>query len=120
MPYWGPRPDENDFAFDAIGAYAYLIKERLFSDMAVAIDKAYPEQAIVASVKCLRLLAQEFPKCVSLHFRRRQLEDAKAGFERWYSLVGEKLPDEISAAIREEADAEFEMYEEQILSRANS
>lgn len=117
MPYWGPRPEESDYAFDAVSAYVYLIKERMFSDMATVLSKPYPEQAIVASVRCLRLLAHDFPKCVGLHFRKKQLEDAKAGFERWYSTVEDQLPEEFRRRIREEAHAEFELYEEQVLRR---
>ena len=94
MPYWGSRSADNDYAFDAVGAYICLIKKRMFQDAEKVIEKSYPEQGIVASIECLRLLAVQFPKCVKVHFRRKEFEKAKEAFGRWYELVEDQLPQE--------------------------
>ena len=117
MPYWGSNPEDNDFAFDAVGAYVFLIKDQMFRDMENVLEKSYPEQAIIASLKCLRLLADEFPKCVSIHFRKKHLEQCKTAFENWFTAVKENLPTEYADAIQSKAHAEFELFEEQVLHK---
>ncbi len=115
MPYWGHKPADNDYAFDAVSAYVYLIKERMFKDMTTVLEKSYPEQGIVASVQCLRLIAKEFPKCVRLHFRKKELERAKAAFENWYDAVCQELPEEHREALVSQANLEFQLFDEQVL-----
>lgn len=115
MPYWGSKPGDSDYAAGAIGSYVVLIKQRMFQDMSTVLEKGYPEQAIVASVRCLRLLAEEFPQNVKLHFGRKELKQAKDGFERWYAAVKPKLPAQHTEAIRAEANAEFKLFEERVL-----
>lgn len=115
MPYWGSRADENDYAFDAVSAYVFLIKERMMSDMATVIEKAYPEQSITASLACLRQIGERFPKCLEVVFRKKDYERAKDGFEQWFSLVAEKLEPERRDAIRAEALREFELFKERVL-----
>jgi hypothetical protein len=116
MPYWGAKPADSDYAFDALGAYLFLIKERMFKDMATAIEKAYPEQSILASLQFVRLVSAEFPQCVSVHFRRKELQRARAGFSEWYEVAKEKIPAEYRQAILSEADKEFDLFEKQVLS----
>ncbi len=116
MPYWGSKPVDSDYAFDAIGAYLFLIKERMFKDMATVIENAYPEQGILASLQCVRLLSAEFPKCVSVHFRKKELEQAKAGFAVWYEAAKNRIPAEYREVILSEAEREFSLFEEQVLS----
>jgi hypothetical protein len=115
MPYWGSKPADNDYAFGAVGVYIYLIKDRMFKDMATVIAKAHPEQGIVASIQCVRLLSSEFPKCVSVHFGKKELEMAKVGFAEWYEAVKDKIPSEYREAILAEAAREFELYQQQVL-----
>lgn len=117
MPYWGNGADECDYAFDAVGAYVFLIKERMLRDMSTVIDKQYPEQGITASLACLRQLGERFPKCLSVHFRKKDFERVKEGFFHWYSLVDEKLPVERKKAILEEAEKEFDLFDRRILAR---
>jgi hypothetical protein len=117
MPYWGDSADECDYAFDAIGAYVILIRDRMTTDMATVIQQAYPEQGITASVACLRLLGERFPKCLDVSFRRKDFERAKEGFSEWYGLVRDKLPPERRDGIAAEAKKEFELFEERILRR---
>jgi len=116
MPYWGSGSADNDYAFDAVGAYIFLIKERMFQDAEKVIDKSYPEQGIVASLECLRLLAGQFPKCVKVHFRRKEFEKAKEAFGRWYESVKDQLPQDYREAIKSNADSEFQLFEAQVLA----
>lgn len=116
MPYWGSGLADNDYAFDAVGAYIFLIKERMFQDAKQVIEKSYPEQGIVASLKCLRLISGQFPKCVKVHFRRREFEKAKEAFAQWYELVEDQLPHDYREGIRSDADAEFQLFEAQVLT----
>jgi|688.fasta_scaffold1177264_2 hypothetical protein len=116
MPYWGTKPADNDYAFDALGAYLFLIKERMFKDMAIAIEKAYPEQSILASLQFVRLVSAGFPKCVNVHFRKKELQLAKTGFAEWYEVAKGKIPAEYRHAILSEADREFDLFEKQVLS----
>jgi len=116
MPYWGTKPADSDYAFDALGAYLFLIKERMFNDMTTAIEKAYPEQSILASLQFVRLVSAEFPECVNVHFRKKELLRAKAGFAEWYEVAKGKIPAEYRHAILSEADKEFDLFERQVLS----
>jgi hypothetical protein len=116
MPYWGSGPIDNDYAFDAVGAYVHLIKERMFADAERVIEKSCPEQGIVASLECLRLLAGAFPKCVRVSFRRKEFEKAKEAFGRWYEAVQNKLPQDYREAIRANAETEFQLFEAQVLT----
>lgn len=116
MPYWGSGSADNDYAFDAVGAYILLIKERMFQDAEKVIEKSYPEQGIIASLECLRLLAGQFPKCVKVHFRRNEFEKAMEAFGRWYEAVKEQLPRDHREAIRSNADAEFQLFEAHVLA----
>ncbi|QDU08168.1 hypothetical protein [Gimesia aquarii] len=119
MSYWGNRPIDNDFAFDQIGSYIYLIKERMFQSVDVVIDKPHPEQSMIASLQCIRLLAQEFPKCVSVSFGRSEFEETKAAFEKWYDAVYKKIPAKYREAVLEAANTEFALFEERVLIKKN-
>src|SRR5580704_7732292 len=110
MPYWGSGPVDSDYAFDAVGSFVFMIKERMFQDANAVVQNSYPEQGIVASLQCLRLLAGQFPKCVKLHFRKKELEKAKQAFRRWYDSVQEQLPTDYREAIRLDAEAEFQLF----------
>lgn len=112
MPYWGNGLDECDYAFDAVGAYVFLIKDKMLRDMATVIEKAYPEQSIAASLACLRQIGERFPRELAVGFRRKDLEHVKRGFDQWYSLVGDNLPPERRVAILAEAKREFDVFDE--------
>ena len=115
MAYWGSKPADSDYAFGSIGVYVLLIVRRMFDDMDNVLKKSHPEQGIIASLTCLRVIGLEFPKCLRVHFGRREFEKAKAGFEGWYELVKDKLPSEHKDAIWSEAMQEFERFEKEIL-----
>lgn len=114
MPYWGNGPIDNDYAFDAIGAYVHLIRERMFKDAETVIDRAHAEQGIVASLQCLRVLDAEFPKCVRVTFRRMDLERAVTLFDAWCEVARSKLPEERLEAVKASAEAEFRRYRDQL------
>ncbi len=116
MAYWGHMPDESDFAFDAIGAYIFLLKERMLKDIATVLEKTYPEQSMVASITCLRLIGERFPKALSVHFRKRDFAFVVRAFDEWLAKVGPQLPDKHRNAIVAEARAEFALFEERILT----
>ena len=44
MPYWGSGSIDNDYAFDGVGVYILLIKERMFRDAENVIAKSYSLQ----------------------------------------------------------------------------
>lgn len=115
MPYWGSGSADNDYAFDTVGAYVFLIKDRMFQGASKVVEKSYPEQAIIASLQCLRLLAAEFPKCVKVHFRRKEFAKAKDAFGVWFDSVKDRIPYEHREAIRLDAEKEFALFEKQVL-----
>ncbi len=117
MAYWGSGVNESDFAFGAVGAYIYLLKERMLNDIRVVREKAHPEQSIVASLVCLRLIGERFPKSLGVHFRRKDFESVRSAFEDWYEAARHELPSGFAARIYEEAHHEFKLFEERLLSK---
>ena len=77
MAYWDNGPDGCDFAFGAIGVYVLFIKKRMMDDCKNVMNTSHTEQSIVASIVCLRLIGEQFPKSLSVHFRRKDFEKAK-------------------------------------------
>jgi hypothetical protein len=120
MAYWGSGADESDFAFDAVGAYIYLLKERMLNDIKVVRAKSYPEQSIVASLGCLRLIGERFPKNLGVHFGRADFDSARRAFEGWYEAVKDEIPPKYRAKVYEEAQVEFQLFEERIFARPDS
>lgn len=117
MAYWGDQPADCDYAFGAVGVYTILIKERMLQDASRVIEKEHPEQSIVASVRCLRLLDADFKKSVRLHFSRRDLESTWAIFCQWFETVQDSLPPEHREGIWRAANDEFETYRAQLLHK---
>jgi hypothetical protein len=113
MSYWSTEIDGCDYAFDAVGASLSWIKQRLFKELEIAIEKEYPEQSVGAYVCLLRVTGARFPKQLAVVFGRRDLERARQGFERWYTLVEEKLPLQGRNQIRENTEREFALFEEE-------
>jgi hypothetical protein len=120
MPYWGNKSADCDYAFDAIGSYIFLIKERMFKGIATVSGKSYPEQGIIASLQCIRLIAEDFPKCVLPHFSKNEFENSKTAFFKWYELVQGKLPQKYRESIRLMAEEEFTLFEERVLTRTKT
>jgi hypothetical protein len=116
MSYWGSGPADNDYAFGAVGVYVLLIKDRMFQDANVVLEASHPEQGIVASVRCLRLLAAEFRKCVRVHFRKKELAKARELFDRWFEAAKARIPKKHREVIRAEATEEFDLFEKEVLT----
>ncbi len=112
MSYWGSRPEECDFAFGAVGVAILRIKKKMFEDIEVVKRKAYPEQSILASLVCLRLLGEHFPKNLSVHFRRKDLEQVRAAFAAWFHQAEEEIPKQYRDRLLEQAEAEFRLFEQ--------
>jgi hypothetical protein len=117
MSYWNDKIEGSDFAFDAVGVAFLWIKKRLFSDLENVITKEHPEQSVAAYLCCLRLLGGRFRNNLSVHFGKRDLEKAKEGFDRWYELVKDKIPEQYREGVRRSAEHEFELFKEQIFGR---
>ncbi len=117
MSYWGSGPEESDFAFGSVGVSILHIKEILFKDIEAVRGKSYPEQSIVASLVCLRLIGERFPKNLSVHFRKKDFEKARSAFHAWFQQVGEQIPERFKERLLEEAEAEFRLFGERIFER---
>lgn len=115
MSYWGDGVDECDYAFGSIGATISWIKDRMLSGASTVINKGHPEQGILASLSCLRILGERYPKNLSVHFGRRDLMRTRQLFDQWHELVKGQLPAERWDALRALADREFALFEERII-----
>ena len=114
MSYWGTDVHDNDFAFDAVGAIVFLIEERMLADIKGVKSENHPEQSIAASLACLRVIGERFPKCLRVHFGKRDFEAVRSEFYQW--LEGQpKIPADLKEGIRQSAENEFRLFEERIL-----
>ena len=116
MSYWGTDIHDNDFAFDSVGAIVFMIKERMLADIEAVKSKNYPEQSIAASLACLRVIGERFPKCLSVHFRKRDFEAVRAEFYQWLDTDA-TIPADLREGIKQSAEIEFRLFEERILKR---
>ena len=89
----------------------------MMDDCKNVMNTSHTEQSIVASIVCLRLIGEQFPKSLSVHFRRKDFEKAKKMFNDWYTETYDSLPAERRDAIKTEAQAEFDLFEESILKK---
>ena len=116
MPYWSAEPTGSDYSFGAVGVYILLIKDRMFADAENVIAKSFPEQGIIASLVCLRLIGAPHRKNLMVHFRKRDFARAQSMFREWYDLTKTKIPAKHRQEIVAEAEREFELWDEQIFS----
>lgn len=114
MSYWSADADGCDFAFNCVGIYALTLKERMFHDAELAIEKSMAEQSIVASLRCLRALDAQFGKAIRIGFRGKDLELAEKLFEAWYAKAGAKVPKKYRGEMLSVAREEFRLYREQL------
>jgi hypothetical protein len=118
MSYWGSKSDQSDYAFDSLSAYIYLIKKRMMDDLLNVTEKEHPEQSLIASLRCLRVIGMEFPESLSVSFRKKDLEKAEAGFNRWYETVSSKIPSKYQNDVLNEATNEFRLFKEFLDSKS--
>lgn len=114
MGYWSAEPDGSDFAFDAVGVNILLIKQQMLKDIATVLEKGYPEQGMIASLTCLRLLGERFPKNLRVHFGKKDYQFVKRSFEQWYDKVNGRIPAKYRQDVLAEAHREFSLFEEKI------
>lgn len=114
MGYWSDSAKGCDFAFDAVGAVIFLVKKRLKADITTVIDKAHPEQSMIATLGVLRVIGAENPKNLSVHFGRRQFEETKSSFYEWYEKCSRRIPAKHREGVLQSAEAEFQLWEEHI------
>lgn len=66
-----------------MGVVVLQTVERLEAEADLVIKKQHPEQAMLALLRILDLLKDEFPKCVSVHFGRREYLAVKEKYLVW-------------------------------------
>ncbi len=114
MAYWSSEADGCDFAFDSIGVTVIQISELLFREADLVREKNFREQSILAHLRCLRVIGEQFPKSLRVSFRRHHFEKARDAFREWLGSVN------LSAKRKEElfdcAEKEFSLFEERILA----
>ena len=118
MSYWNANNDGNDFAFGSIGANIYLIKERLFKEMNLVNEKLHPEQSIICQLTMLRIIGEQFPESLSIHFDQNDFNEVKKSFYSWYES-GAKIPAKYRTDILLNAEKEFELFESTIIKDNN-
>ncbi|WP_422931908.1 hypothetical protein [Singulisphaera sp. PoT] len=67
---------------------------------------------MAASLACLRLIGDRFPKNLRVHFSRHDFEIVVAAFDQWLEKVGPKLPKQYREEIVGEARVEFARWRE--------
>jgi hypothetical protein len=117
MSYWGSHAEESDFAFGAVGVAILRIKKKMLEDIEVVKEKSYPEQSILSSLVCLRLLGERFPNSLSVHFCKSDLEKVRTAFDAWYQQVESQIPKKYRVSLLETAKIEFQLFEERIFNK---
>lgn len=110
MAYWGSSVADADFPAGTVGVYILQIKKRMFEEANAVVEKKHPEQSILASLRCIRLLNSAFPKNRSVHFGKKDFAKAIALFDEWYDAMSGKIPKKYRQGVRDEADAEFARF----------
>lgn len=113
MAYWNGNVHGCDFAFDSVGVIISLTVDRLEKEADLVIDKKYPEQSMLALLKVLDLLIDEFPKCASLSFGKREYAAIKQKFQLWRESFG-KIPKKHRASFDESVQKLFEQLDQKL------
>ena len=114
MGYWSGEADGCDYALTALGRIIYEIKEHLLEDMKEVRDEEYPEQSMIAILSLLRLIGEQFPENLSVHFGRRSFDRVREAFNQWFEKVEKKIPAKHRKMLRQEADKEFLLFEQHL------
>lgn len=115
MPYWNGALDGSDFAFDAVGVIVLQTVERLEKEANLVIEKQHPEQSMLVLLRVLDLLSDEFPKCVAVHFRKRQYSAIKEKYIAWRNSCA-NVPQQHLNEFESTANALFENLDRKLLS----
>jgi len=120
MAYQNATPYGSDYAKSTVDLVAGYVADVLLSKLEKVIAKPHPEQSVLVALQCLRKLAEEFPISVEIAFSRTQYEKAKSGFYEWYEKVEKKIPAKHRKGLKEAAEAEFLLWENEVLPRRSS
>lgn len=110
MSYQTSDVNGTDYAKGKIDLVISLIVDRMEEDINRCIEKEFPEQSVLGMLVCLRLIGERFPQNLSLYFGRRNLEEAKTKFYKWYELVHKKIPAKFRQEVKEVAEKEFDLF----------
>jgi len=80
---------------------------RLEEEAELVIEKGHPEQSMLALLKVLDVLMDEFPKCVAVHFRKRKYLAIREKYLVWLDSCA-KVPENHTDEFEANAKALFE------------
>jgi len=89
----------------------------MIEEIESVVEKSYPEQSILSSLTCLRILGKRFPQVLSVHFRKKDFEKSKAAFYEWYERSHSKISKKYRTALLESAESEFELFQKDIFGK---
>ena len=115
MSYQTSDVNGTDFAKGSIDLIIRNIIKKMDSDIKMSIEKEFPEQSILSSLVCLRLIGEKFPKNLSIYFGNLDFEELKSKFYKWYELVHKKIPAKFREEVKEVAEKEFDLFYDKIL-----
>lgn len=113
MPYWNADLHGCDFAFDSVGVIVLQTVERLETEADLVIEKQYPEQSMLALLRVLDLLIDEFPKCVSVHFGKRKYLAVRDKYFAWRKSSS-RIPETHIGGFDENATALFDRLDRKL------
>ncbi len=113
MPYWNGDLHGSDFAFNSTGVIVLQTIKRLEKEANLVIEKQHPEQSMLALLKILDLLMDEFPKCVAVHFRKRRYLAIKEKYIAWHETCA-KVPKKHVAEFDGNAKSLFETLDRKL------
>lgn len=113
MPYWSGDLDGSDFAFDSVGVIVLQTVNRLEEEADLVVEKHHSEQSMLALLKVIELLMDRFPKCVAVHFRKRQYLAIKDRYLAWRKSCSE-IPKKHVAEFDEHVNSLFEQLDRKL------
>ena len=117
MSYWNGSAEGSDFATNAVGVAILNIKDKMLKDFDGIMKAKHPEQSIITSLTCLRLIGERFPQSLCLHFLEQDYIEMKEKFYQWFELMNKKIPAKYRDELKASAEQEFMLFEKTILKR---
>jgi hypothetical protein len=84
------------------------------NDIGTVLAQAYPEHGLIASLVCLRLIGEQFPKNLSAEFCKTQLARTKELFYNCYGLAEAQLSPHERDGLLAAAEREFLLFEQRV------
>lgn len=72
---------------------------------------------MVASLRVIRLIGNEYPQCVRLQFGELEYQQLKSEFDAWYAAAKGNIPKKYRESVLKEAALEFDLFEKDFLSK---